>query len=204
EADSDQDSIAADSGVAANIGSGMMVSDATDDDDNDDNREVVATGGYNSLAGSGSSSLVNGLVDGAPIDRPPTYRVEDKSEWAKLAAALLSSNKSTVAAYKVRAKLVQRVCYMADHDLVADSDSSVYLFWTKRVVAKGCVSDCLDVTQLAGGQPLEWSLAVPTDLQSDVMSSGIQVRYDVFVDFYPREHCIGGSSTRAIRDVVSR
>ncbi|KAJ2459632.1 hypothetical protein GGF42_001347 [Coemansia sp. RSA 2424] len=39
EADSDQDSIAADSGVAANIGSGMMASDATDDDDNDDNRE---------------------------------------------------------------------------------------------------------------------------------------------------------------------
>ncbi|KAJ2333003.1 hypothetical protein GGI00_002533, partial [Coemansia sp. RSA 2681] len=173
EADSDQDSVSADSGVAANIGSVMITSDATDD--NDDNREmVVATGGYNSLAGSGSSSLVNGLVGGAPVDRPPTYRAEDKSEWAKLAATSLSSNKSTVAAYKVRAKLVQRVCYMADHDLVADSDSSVYLFWTKRVVAKECVSDCLDVTQLAGGRPLEWSLAVPNDLQSDVMSSGIQ------------------------------
>ncbi|KAJ2462057.1 hypothetical protein GGI03_004723 [Coemansia sp. RSA 2337] len=147
-----------------------------------------------SQAASTSTSL-NG-IDSAPLDRPPTYHVGDSNDMALLAAASMAGNKTTVTSYKVDAKLVQRVCYMTDHDLVADANNSVYLFWTKRVVAKERISDSLDITRAP--LHLEWTMTVPCDLQHDILTPDIQVRYDVYLDFYPREH---GST---FRDVVSR
>ncbi|KAJ2812296.1 hypothetical protein H4S07_001494 [Coemansia furcata] len=171
------------------------VSDATDDEGSN---EVVATTGDHSLVGSSTASL-HGAA-GVPIDRPPTYCANDNNDFALLAASSMAGNKSTVTAYKVRAKLVQRVCYMTDHDLVADADNSVYLFWTKRIIAKEHVSDSLDITQ--SSMHLEWSMTVPSDLQYDILTSDIQIRHDVFLDFHPRSN--GNSSARAFRDVVSR
>ncbi|KAJ2757263.1 hypothetical protein GGI19_000197 [Coemansia pectinata] len=172
-------------------------SDATDDEEYNE----VATRDHSQNASTTIS--LNG-IDGAPLDRPPTYHAADSNDLALSAAASMAGNKTTVTAYKVDAKLVQRVCYMADHDLVADANNSVYLFWTKRVVAKERVSDSLDITRAP--LHLEWSMTVPGDLQHDILTSDIQVRYDVYLDFYPREHSsgAGGSSTRAFRDVVSR
>ncbi|KAJ1937407.1 hypothetical protein EC988_007899, partial [Linderina pennispora] len=60
-----------------------------------------------------------------PWSMPPGY--------TQLADTLVAGKSTDVTSYKVRAKLVQRVCYLTDHDLVADTADDVYLFWTKRV-----------------------------------------------------------------------
>ncbi|KAJ2005058.1 hypothetical protein GGI04_002393 [Coemansia thaxteri] len=111
---------------------------------------------------------------------PPTYNAPEHTDgWAMATAAALANNKATVAAYKVHAKLVQRVCYLTDHDLVADTNDSVYLFWTKRVVCEKRVSNCLDISQttMAGGDQamhLDWTMTLPDDLQYDVTTPDIQ------------------------------
>ncbi|KAJ2403237.1 hypothetical protein GGI23_000106 [Coemansia sp. RSA 2559] len=121
------------------------------------------------------------------LSSPPTYQPT---------GADLAGNKLTVTAYKVRAKLVQSVCYMTDHDLVADANDGVYLFWTKRTMAATLVAHSLDLSKAASGNErvkAEWVLPVPEQMQPDVHTPDIQVRYDVFVDFYPRSG--GGSSS---------
>ncbi|KAJ1963053.1 hypothetical protein GGI12_002279 [Dipsacomyces acuminosporus] len=146
-----------------------------------------------------------------PIDRPPTYaskrtsQSNDNGSWSALATAAMADNETDVVAYKVRAKFVQRVCYMTDHDLVADAADDVYLFWTKRVLTKEKVSNMLDLTSVINGKPLklDWTMPIPSNIQYDTLTSDIQVRYDVFVDFFPRGHS-AESSGKAIKDMVSR
>ncbi|KAJ1787467.1 hypothetical protein LPJ59_005725 [Coemansia sp. RSA 2399] len=136
-----------------------------------------------------------------PVSSPPTYQPT---------GADLAGNKLTVTAYKVRAKLVQSVCYMTDHDLVADANDSVYLFWTNRTMADTLVARSLDLSKAVSDNErvkVEWVLPVPGQMQPDVHTPDIQVRYDVFVDFYPRS---GGSSSKgsskggALKGMVSR
>ncbi|KAJ1664185.1 hypothetical protein IW140_004214 [Coemansia sp. RSA 1813] len=150
---------------------------------------------------SDSASMASNADDQTiPISCPPTYQPTGTE---------LAGNKLTVTAYKVRAKLVQRVCYMTDHDLVADADDSVYLFWTKRIMADAFVARSLDLSKAINGSgekiKVEWVIAVPEQIQPDVHTPDIQVRYDVFVDFYPRFNGSASKSTSgALKGMVSR
>ncbi|KAJ2543031.1 hypothetical protein EV175_006010, partial [Coemansia sp. RSA 1933] len=132
-----------------------------------------------------------------PIGFPPMYQPTGTD---------LAGNKLTVSAYKVRAKLVQRVCYMTDHDLVADANDGVYLFWTKCTMAKTLVSRSLDLSAaISSGETVsvEWVMPVPDQMQPNVQTPDIQVRYDVFVDFYPRSNASGRKGS-ALKGMVSR
>ncbi|KAI8320545.1 hypothetical protein GQ54DRAFT_211909 [Martensiomyces pterosporus] len=179
--------------MSPNTNSGM-VSDANDDSEPQGDEH-------------GSDSVPVARTN--PIDRPPTYASNRNSSahnnWSVIAAAAIAGKKTDVTAYKVRAKFVQRVCYLTDHDLVADTADDVYLFWTKRVLTKEKVSNMLDLTPVINGTPLklEWTMPIPNNLQCDTLTTDIQVRYDIFVDFFPREHR-SGSSGKALKDMVSR
>ncbi|KAJ1891589.1 hypothetical protein LPJ66_006839 [Kickxella alabastrina] len=103
--------------------------------------------------------------------------------------------------YKVRAQLVQRVRYLTNHDLVADANDDVYMFWTKRVVAEEKVADILDLAATVDELQtthVQWTLAVPHDAQGSLQSKGIQVQYDVSVDFFPLWHKSAGFSARGM------
>ncbi|KAJ1990226.1 hypothetical protein GGI25_004194 [Coemansia spiralis] len=127
-------------------------------------------------------------------EMPPTYQLVD-------APRLLANNKISVTSYKVQAKLVQRVCYLADHDLVADTDDSVYLFWTKRTICEIVKPISLDVSRVTEETVrVEWTGEVPP-VQTDVQTSDIQVRYDVFVDFFPRD---AGKMKEMVKRVSNR
>ncbi|KAJ2700164.1 hypothetical protein FB645_005096 [Coemansia sp. IMI 203386] len=89
---------------------------------------------------------------------------------------------NSVCAYKVKCKLVQKVRYMTDHVLVSD-DNEPHMFWTKRVVLKQLVSDDLDLNT-RDPIKVEWEMRIP-DVQCSLDLDEVQVRYDVFVDFYP-------------------
>ncbi|KAJ2731631.1 hypothetical protein IW152_004397 [Coemansia sp. BCRC 34962] len=157
----------------------------------DDEDEGDATTVSNSLADSSSARL--SYLGSAPPDHALTH--QDTNDLALKAASAMVGNKSTVIAYKIVAKLVQHTSHASDHGRVDDG------VWTKRVICAECVSECYDVTQKT--MHLEWTLQVPSDLQHDLAMAGVEIRYDVWIDFYPREHrgAMGGSS---IRDVVSR
>ncbi|KAJ2872906.1 hypothetical protein FB639_004278, partial [Coemansia asiatica] len=102
-----------------------------------------------------------------------------------------------VAAYKVKCKLVQKVRYVTDHDLVADSNDQVYMFWTKRVVLKELVANEMRL-DAAATEPirLQWEMLIPDEIQSSLDAEDVQVRYDVFVDFYPMKSTPVGITRR--------
>ncbi|KAJ2029619.1 hypothetical protein IWW57_001620 [Coemansia sp. S610] len=155
---------------------------ASDDEDEGDTTTIS-----NSLTDGGSARL--SYLGSSPLDQGATY--QDTNDLALKAASALVGNKNTVITYKIVAKLVQRTCL--DH---VDDGA-----WTKRVVCAECVSECYDVTQKS--MHLEWVLQLPSDLQHDLAMPGMEIRYDVLVDFYPREHR-GALGSSSVRDVVSR
>lgn len=153
---------------------------------NDDEEAEMEEG-----VGEPPSHVASPMPMPVPMNRPPTYHSDHKDDtWAIAAAQALSGKKAAVTSYKVTAKLVQRVCYLTDHDLVADTACDVYMFWTKRMVHKERVSAELDLLSVPNDQKpihLEWSLKVPEDQQYDLLTSDLQVRYDVYLDFRPRD-----------------
>ncbi|KAJ1810626.1 hypothetical protein LPJ56_004378 [Coemansia sp. RSA 2599] len=166
---------------------------------------------------SNKQSSFSGGTDSA-VDtqgEPSTSRAGDDRVAVESSSGDSSSPRATpqvpyvgnaVDAYKVKCKLVQKVRYVTDHDLVADTDDQVYMFWTKRVVLKELVASELDLGMAASKSVgIRWELQIPTDIQCSLDTEDVQVRYDVFVDFYPLKIVAAGLGRRlSFRGIARR